>query len=298
MLNLIDGIRFNNSTFRSGPNQYLAFVEPTQAQRVEALLGPTGSQYGSDSLGGTIQVLTQDAALRRSRQAARRTATSLWAARRPISPATAARRLSIANDKLFWLAGASGRRHNDLRAGQRRRFAQRLPPPLRHAPRRCPRPARQPPAGHRLPPVRRRRRSSPRAPGRTNCSRSTYQRGVQDGVRGYKDLLGGLGRVLSTFDPQVLNWFYGRYEKIGLGFLDSLSRHLLGQLPDRRRLAARTCAITDPITRDYSSRQLLRLHRAGHHAPGHATAGLLRRRHLRRTNPVRARPCGNPSPAP
>lgn len=58
VLNLIDGVRFNNAVFRSGPNQYLAFVDPGQADRVEAMLGPASSQYGSDALGGAIQLLT------------------------------------------------------------------------------------------------------------------------------------------------------------------------------------------------------------------------------------------------
>jgi hemoglobin/transferrin/lactoferrin receptor protein len=58
VLNLIDGVRFNNSTFRSGPNQYLAFADPSEVQRVEAMLGPASSQFGSDAMGGTIQLLT------------------------------------------------------------------------------------------------------------------------------------------------------------------------------------------------------------------------------------------------
>ena len=68
VLNLIDGVRFNNSTFRSGPNQYLAFVDPAQAQRIEAMLGPASSQFGSDALGGTIQVLTPSPLLARGMQ--------------------------------------------------------------------------------------------------------------------------------------------------------------------------------------------------------------------------------------
>ena len=50
-----------------------------------------------------------------------------------------------------------------------------------------------------------------------------YQRSDLDRVRGYKDMWGGLGRLRSDFEPQALQFFYARYEKSGLGFLDSLS---------------------------------------------------------------------------
>jgi hemoglobin/transferrin/lactoferrin receptor protein len=56
---LIDGIRLNNSTFREGPNQYWATVDPLSVQRFEILKGPASVLYGSDAIGGTVQAITK-----------------------------------------------------------------------------------------------------------------------------------------------------------------------------------------------------------------------------------------------
>jgi iron complex outermembrane receptor protein/hemoglobin/transferrin/lactoferrin receptor protein len=53
---MIDGIRFNTSTFRTGPNQYLAMIDPTAIDRIEVMLGPGSVLYGSDAMGGVIQI--------------------------------------------------------------------------------------------------------------------------------------------------------------------------------------------------------------------------------------------------
>jgi len=56
----IDGVRLNNSTFRSGPNQYLGTINPESLQRVEVLRGPGSVLYGSGAMGGVISVFTED----------------------------------------------------------------------------------------------------------------------------------------------------------------------------------------------------------------------------------------------
>ncbi|GAB4158748.1 MAG: TonB-dependent receptor [Planctomycetota bacterium] len=61
---LIDGVRLNNSAFRSGPNQYWNTIDPLGIERMEVVLGPGSTLYGSDAIGGTVQVFTKSPAAR------------------------------------------------------------------------------------------------------------------------------------------------------------------------------------------------------------------------------------------
>jgi outer membrane receptor protein involved in Fe transport len=56
---LIDGIRLNNSTFRYGPNQYLNTIDLATVNNMEVLKGSGSVQYGSDALGGAINVISK-----------------------------------------------------------------------------------------------------------------------------------------------------------------------------------------------------------------------------------------------
>ena len=55
---LVDGIRLNNSVFRDGPNQYWNTVDTFAASRIEVLKGPASVLYGSDAIGGAVNVLS------------------------------------------------------------------------------------------------------------------------------------------------------------------------------------------------------------------------------------------------
>ena len=55
----IDWVRLNNSTFRSGPNQYTATIAPEMLERAEVLLGSSSTLYGSGAMGGVVSFFTK-----------------------------------------------------------------------------------------------------------------------------------------------------------------------------------------------------------------------------------------------
>ncbi len=56
---LIDGIRFNNSTFRGGPVQYWNTVDPFSLDHFELIRSQGSVLYGSDAAGGTLNAFTK-----------------------------------------------------------------------------------------------------------------------------------------------------------------------------------------------------------------------------------------------
>jgi hemoglobin/transferrin/lactoferrin receptor protein len=58
-LMLLDGVRLNNSIMRDGPNEYLALIDPYLLDRLEVVDGPGSVLYGSDAVGGSINLRTR-----------------------------------------------------------------------------------------------------------------------------------------------------------------------------------------------------------------------------------------------
>jgi hemoglobin/transferrin/lactoferrin receptor protein len=220
VLNLIDGVRFSNSTFRSGPNQYLAFVDPSQVERLEVMLGPASGQFGSDALGGAIQLLTPALRFSDAVGPPANVEANVVAASADRSSGVDAT-LFLRGQSVSWSGGGGRREPGDLRAGGGRdshhvlrRFFGLSDDQIQDITG-----SRQSGTGftqtsmHTKVAVKL---------GRQQSLTGSYQRSEQDGVRGYKDLWGGLGRLRSDFEPQRQQFMYGRYEALGAGRLDWL----------------------------------------------------------------------------
>jgi hemoglobin/transferrin/lactoferrin receptor protein len=113
---LIDGIRVNNSVFRSGPNQYWATLDPFTIERIELVKGPSSVLYGSDAIGGTVQVSTLGTpSTRRERIAGGRLLGRAASAERSLAGRAEAD--FVVHGSLAGLFGITQRTFGDLRAG-------------------------------------------------------------------------------------------------------------------------------------------------------------------------------------
>jgi hemoglobin/transferrin/lactoferrin receptor protein len=61
VVNYIDGVRYTHSGQRGGINTFFNLNDESNLQSIEVLRGPNSAQYGSDSLGGTVNLLSRAA---------------------------------------------------------------------------------------------------------------------------------------------------------------------------------------------------------------------------------------------
>ena len=213
---LLDGIRFNTSTFRTGATQYLGWINPAMVDRMEVMRGPSSVQYGSDALGGTINVLSLAPELAPTgRQVSGRVEGVFGSA--DLSGAGDA--TLLVQDRR-WAArfGSSTRRIGELRTGRGRdshsaliRFLG-LPSTPRYT---------------KLPETDFTQTGAYVAAafdvGEDASLRAVYLHEEQFGVSRYDRLLGGDGWHRSEFEPQRLDFGYLRYDRGRTGWLDGLT---------------------------------------------------------------------------
>jgi outer membrane receptor protein involved in Fe transport len=228
VLHLINGVRFNNATFRPGANQYTALIDQDFADRVEVVHGPGSTQYGSDSLGGTINVLTRPA--QGADTFGLHGHVNTYFASGDLSAGLSTTLTGSSNNWGF-LFSATGRRTQDLRTGGGLNSHSVVTRLLGISSKFL---------GDRLQDTA---YSQYNANAKLQYKVSDadvlsfeYLRGTQLGLRRYDQLDGGIGNLLNSFDPQVLDFFTARYDHLGAGPFDSISAIFSynGQRDDRR----------------------------------------------------------------
>ncbi|MBU1265511.1 MAG: TonB-dependent receptor [Gammaproteobacteria bacterium] len=115
VLIMVDGVRVNNSYYRFGPHQYLNTLDPNLIERIEVVRGPTSVLYGSDALGGVINVITR----KRTDFSGARGTEGLAALHGASADGSLAGRLQVEGNfnQLGYLGGISGKRFNSLEGG-------------------------------------------------------------------------------------------------------------------------------------------------------------------------------------
>jgi len=209
----VDGVRWTQSTQRGGISTFFNLNEATAAETVEVLRGPSGAQYGSDSLAGTLNISSRSPLLGADRF---RTSGELSTQYATEDHSYGSNLLLNAGSPRFGATlDLAGRRTNRLRPGGGfdthaavTRFLG-LPSTI---------------FGERLPDT-----GFTQYAGLVNLSflphpdhqiGFRYQRGQQDGGKRYDQLLGGDGNLIADLRNLMLDFGYLRYQKQRLPWFD------------------------------------------------------------------------------
>ena len=213
----VDGVRYTNSTQRGGINTFFNLNDPTSLRAVEILRGPNTAQYGSDSLGGTVQLVSRQPAFGFDQPETHGEINSFFTSA-DLSFGTNA--LATYGTKRFGLLlNVMGRRINTLRPGKGidshssiTRFLG-LPSNVTGENRLTDTAFTQ--YGGTI------QMNYALADDQQFIFR--YQRSQQDGGKRYDQTLGGDGNLVADLRNLMLDFGYLRYLKQGFGFFDSLS---------------------------------------------------------------------------
>lgn len=212
----IDGVRFTNSTQRGGINTFFNLNDPSSLRSVEVLRGPNTAQYGSDSLGGTAQLITRQPQFGFSSPETHGEVNTFFTTADHSFGGNAL--VTYGAERFGLLANLTSRRVNTLRPGGGidshsaiNRFLG-LPSDI---------------LGSRLPDTTFTQYGGTFkmtfVPTEDQQLSFYYQRGQQDGGKRYDQLLGGDGNLVADLRNLMLDFFYGRYAKQGVGFFDNFS---------------------------------------------------------------------------
>lgn len=115
VLLLVDGIRLNNSTYRYGPNQYLNTIDPGLVERMEAIRGSGSVLYGSDALGGVVQVISKVPSFSSEKTNVSASIITKWMSKDMEQSGRA--EVEIGSKRIAFLGGFSERNFGELVAG-------------------------------------------------------------------------------------------------------------------------------------------------------------------------------------
>jgi len=213
----IDGVRYSTAAARGGINTFLDLIEPANLSGVEVLRGPNSSQYGSDSLGGTVNFISRFPIFSSDDRVLHgRASTFFNSADLGFGSSLTA---NYGTRKFGLLTSAAARRINTLRPGGGfdshsavTRFLG-LPSSLLH--------------GDRLPDTAFTGYGGLLKfnwlPAPTHSLIFHYQRGQQDGGKRYDQLLGGDGNLVAELRNLMLDFFYVRYDKQLAALFDNVA---------------------------------------------------------------------------